>query len=290
MTIKHGGFKVIIHPACILYFGCLTVFSSWRDLCCYLAALIIHEAGHLIMASVADEKIRSIHLTPYGGIIRFRNTSLKGIRGVLFAAGGPIANLLALVLMKSEVAEGLLITEVSRKFASANLLMLVFNCIPALPLDGGQILFSIGYFFCPVSWLITVMSVLGIALGIGMAGLAIFGAAIAGTLNCTLLIVGVYMIIEAYRERVRMLLENAYAVFQERKRETEKIREIRAYRVLPETKAIKLIHRMTGMYEAVFLTKYNEKEYILNEKEISDLILNNPDGCVAKAIGAKLNQ
>jgi len=285
---KWCGFEVVIHPVSILYFVCLAFFSSWIDVCCMAAALLVHEMGHLIMATMVGEKVRSIHLAPYGGIIQFKSISLKGVRGMLFAAGGPLANLITLILLRNGSVSGFLITEAGRKFAYANMIMLAFNSMPAFPLDGGQILFSIGYYFCPISWLVTALSALGMVMGISMASFAFYGLMSIGKLNCTLLIAGVYLIIEARRERIRMLRENAYTVFQERNYQTEQIRTIRAYRVSPETKVLQLFHKMTGVYESIFLVRFNKAEYILYEDEVYNMILNRPDECVEAAIADKL--
>ena len=284
MKDKNDEIKIKIHPTALLHFVCIACFSSWTSAFCFAAAMVIHETGHIVMAKIVEERISGIHLTPYGGIIRFENTALKGVKGFLFAAGGPLANLLLLMFLKIEPAAAFAASDSGKQFVLANVVMLFFNCMPVFPLDGGRMLFSIGYYIFSVSRLISILALLGMLLGVLMIGLACYGVLTLGILNSSLLISGAYLLSEAYSERTKMLAENAYTVFLERKKDTEQIRMIRAFHIQPKTPAIRLMKLMSEAYEPIFLVNQGTERYVLHEEDIYRLILHMPHEAVEMAI------
>jgi len=276
--------RIHIQPVFIFYFLCVICFSSWQSAAFSVLALLIHELGHLVAAAMTGERINTIELTPYGGMIRFQNTSLKGIRGFAVAAGGPLANLCALLLLGSRLISDYLSPASARMFAASNCVMLVLNCMPALPLDGGRMLFAVGYYLFPVKYLVSFLSVIGMILGFAMFSLAYYGWMQFKQLNLSLVIIGVYVIFMAYVERTRIFVENAYTVIQEKRNDRRPIRRIKMYRVAPETAILELMHLIADANESVFLMEYESQQRILYESDIQYLMINSPYATIGKAV------
>lgn len=115
--------------------------------------IILHELGHALTARRFGIKTRDILITPFGGLARMERLPEKPAQEILVALAGPFINLvigfgLMVSLLLSGVSfsqlipsEGELITE---KFYlitlfRINIFLILFNLIPAFPLDGGRV-------------------------------------------------------------------------------------------------------------------------------------------------------
>ncbi|HZL48273.1 MAG TPA: site-2 protease family protein [Solirubrobacteraceae bacterium] len=123
----------------------------------FFASLIFHELGHALVARRNGLSVVGIDLWAFGGITR--TSGLVEGPGTEFrvAAAGPLATLVVIVVC---IAAGALLTDSGHFFQVAvgsssvhatpalvwlswvgtiNALVLVFNLVPAFPLDGGQL-------------------------------------------------------------------------------------------------------------------------------------------------------
>jgi Zn-dependent protease len=123
----------------------------------FFASLIVHELGHALVARRNGLGVVGIDLWAFGGITR--TSGLIEGPGTEFrvAAAGPLATLAVIVVC---IAAGLLLTDSGHFFKVAvgntgvhatpalvwlswvgtiNALVLIFNLVPAFPLDGGQL-------------------------------------------------------------------------------------------------------------------------------------------------------
>ncbi len=109
-----------------------------------LSSLLWHEAGHLLAAKICGVKVKSCVITPYGGEIEFDNPAVVQATSLLWIAlGGPIATLLGIGL--AFFMPELLAT----KLIEVQLVLLVINVLPILPLDGGRIMIACLFLFYP---------------------------------------------------------------------------------------------------------------------------------------------
>jgi Zn-dependent protease/CBS domain-containing protein len=109
----------------------------------FFLSILLHELGHALQARRDDVEIEGITLWLFGGVAKFRN--LYGTPGAEFriAVAGPLVTVAIVVALGALVALTQLPTGVDGVvtwLAYINLLVLVFNLLPALPLDGGRIL------------------------------------------------------------------------------------------------------------------------------------------------------
>ena len=277
--------KIRIHPAFALYLLSMAAFSSWQMTLCAAGALLVHEAGHYAVSRLFGEQIVKVELTPFGGVMTYAlgRSPSKGIRGVCVAAAGPLGNELALLAAAAPPVQRVLGYEGTQACIMANLAMICLNLLPVLPLDGGRIVFSIGYYLFPAARLIALLTACGILTGLGLVLLALYGLIILGTLNCSLLMIGGYLAFCAGRSRAEVLAQNLYAVVQERLENTEEIRALRLYRVPQDIRLQALLEPMERAPCSAFVFEDAQGVHVIGEKDICRFLLEKPSLTLAQA-------
>ncbi len=108
----------------------------------------LHEFGHILMARRFGVKTPEVILSPIGGIANMERIPDKPVQELLVAIAGPLVNVvIALVLMAGfglgiadyATADFEKATLVQRLFM-VNVTLVLFNLIPAFPMDGGRVL------------------------------------------------------------------------------------------------------------------------------------------------------
>lgn len=102
----------------------------------YIIAILIHECGHLVIATFFKWKLESFRLTAIGGFLKFENDLTKPLRQSFFVYLGGVAFnfFFAMVLILTHGPASLIYTQ----FA-----IIIFNLLPIAPLDGSKILQSV---------------------------------------------------------------------------------------------------------------------------------------------------
>jgi Zn-dependent protease/CBS domain-containing protein len=112
----------------------------------FFLSILLHELGHALQARRDGMEIDGITLWLFGGVARFKGMFPSAGAEFRIAIAGPLVSLLlgglfaiaAWLLDLPETVDG-----VAAWLGYINLLLLVFNLLPALPLDGGRVLRSI---------------------------------------------------------------------------------------------------------------------------------------------------
>ena len=106
-------------------------------------SVVLHELGHSLVTISQGIKINSIRLFLFGGVaLRERDYRSPG-EAFQVAIAGPLVSLVLFFLLgviSLLFPTSSLIGELINRVAEINLILGVFNIIPGLPLDGGQIL------------------------------------------------------------------------------------------------------------------------------------------------------
>lgn len=128
--------------AALLLFGCVT----------------LHELGHALVAQKMGIKVEDITLLPFGGLARLRTIPREPKRELAIAIAGPLVNVVIFLLLafvaaftyrnEQNITPQFLLDELDRGNAQslliylmlANVILVLFNLIPAFPLDGGRVL------------------------------------------------------------------------------------------------------------------------------------------------------
>jgi Zn-dependent protease len=112
----------------------------------FFGSLVLHELGHALEARREGMEIEGITLWMFGGIARFSTAFPSAGAELRIAAAGPLVTLVLggiFVAVEAWVPLPNAVDGVVAWLGYINLVLLVFNLIPALPLDGGRILRSI---------------------------------------------------------------------------------------------------------------------------------------------------
>jgi Zn-dependent protease len=111
-----------------------------------IVSLIAHEMGHALLARRRGIAVEGIRLWLFGGIAQMSGDWMTGTTEMLVAAIGPAITLVisgvfvGATWLLSQIGAPPLVIVVTEWLAAVNLALLVFNLIPAFPLDGGRIL------------------------------------------------------------------------------------------------------------------------------------------------------
>lgn len=115
----------------------------------FFVCIVLHELGHAVVARSLGMSIRGITLFLFGGVAELGDEPVSAGTEFLMAIAGPAVSLLLAIVLGVAASVGYNsgwapeIVIVLGYLASINALVLIFNLIPAFPLDGGRVLRSI---------------------------------------------------------------------------------------------------------------------------------------------------
>lgn len=145
----------------------------------FFVSLLLHELGHALQAKREGMEIEGINLWLFGGVAQFKGWFPGAGAEFRVAIAGPLVSLVLGVLFVALAAGAGLpnaLDGVAAWLGYTNLILLAFNLLPALPLDGGRVLHSVlWYARGDLAWATRVASGAGrgfgflfIALGLAM--------------------------------------------------------------------------------------------------------------------------
>lgn len=135
------GAQIILNNWFLVLIGLFTYAGLAAKALAVFGAVLLHEIAHALMAFTLGFKVREIELLPFGGVARIeRLGEAYPSREMIIAAAGPILSLGLAAFMYIGIERFPAWTEELTFFYKTNLMIAVFNLIPALPLDGGRIL------------------------------------------------------------------------------------------------------------------------------------------------------
>ena len=159
---RYRGIDVAIHftfPLLLLWIG-MTYWESTHSLpavakglgliitlfCC----VVLHEFGHALTAQHFGIRTRSITLLPIGGVAAMEGMPEDPRQEMLVALAGPAVNLaiaatlwLWLAVTQTPLSTGELLASgvpFLYQVMAVNLVLALFNLLPAFPMDGGRVL------------------------------------------------------------------------------------------------------------------------------------------------------
>lgn len=115
--------------------------------------VVMHEFGHVLMARHYGVKTRDVILSPIGGVARLESIPVKPKHELWIALAGPAVNVVlfcGIGLVQYLIHGHVLPTDDGIRMGSVkdltgnlimiNFLLVVFNLVPAFPMDGGRVL------------------------------------------------------------------------------------------------------------------------------------------------------
>lgn len=159
---KIAGIDVFIHATFLLIIGWvgLSYWQQTRTMAGTLEGIlftlilflcvVLHEFGHALTARRYGIKTRDITLYPIGGVARLERMPDKPIQEFWVALAGPAVNVVIAALLfvwlfiSGTIAPVAGISMTSGPFIErlllVNVTLVIFNLIPAFPMDGGRVL------------------------------------------------------------------------------------------------------------------------------------------------------
>ncbi len=237
--IKCSGLLLALIPAAF-------VLGSFKALLVMMVSLSLHEAAHAMAARRLRISVDSVEIQPFGFTARLDMSRASAADSAAVFAAGPVASL-SLAAMNS------LLESVSPAYASAsigmtefNLLIALVNLIPAMPLDGGRLVYAaVSKRNKPRAFVwLKALGVFSGAVFLGIFGLLI----VNGAVNLTFPVMGVFLIAAALRERPETYLPHKTKRML-RSNGSLEVREIAVREELPIANALGLIPR--GSYGVI---------------------------------------
>ncbi|GAB3202913.1 Zn-dependent protease/CBS domain-containing protein [Pontibacter aydingkolensis] len=168
--------------------------------------VVLHELGHALTAKRYGIKTKMITLLPIGGVASLERMPEKPKQELLIALAGPAVNVviafilwLVLPSLQSVPPEEFFVRITPANFLYlllfVNVILVVFNAIPAFPMDGGRVLRALLAFKLGRVRATQIAANLGQLLAIGFVFIGLF-------YNPFLILIGAFVFFGAYAENM----------------------------------------------------------------------------------------
>jgi Zn-dependent protease/CBS domain-containing protein len=167
------------------------------------ACVLAHEFGHILAARHYGIRTPEVTLWPIGGVASLERIPDKPREELVVALAGPAVNVViaaVLILVLGAGIDQAVLTELENpragilaRLAAANIILVLFNLIPAFPMDGGRVLRAL------LAMRMSHAEATRIAARIGQAAAFLF--ALAGLfVNPMLIVIGLFIYLAATAE------------------------------------------------------------------------------------------
>jgi Zn-dependent protease len=182
----------------------------------FFAALIAHELGHAVVARREGIHVEGITLFLFGGVAKFRGDNLGPSSELRIALAGPAVSVLLTGAFAAAAATSRaagaphLVVDMFSWLWRINLVVALFNLVPAFPLDGGRVLRALVWRFKGKVTATKVAAWAGRAFGYGSIGVGTMTFALeARPDGIWLALIGWFVAEAATRERAGVILKDA---------------------------------------------------------------------------------
>jgi Zn-dependent protease/CBS domain-containing protein len=201
LSVK-GDFKSMLFQGALI----LSVFTC----------ILLHEFGHAFMGLKYGVKTKDITLLPIGGVARMEKLPSEPIHELWIALAGPAVNVVIAILLGAWLA----VTNTWQSFNEINLdkppffqmllftniFLVVFNMLPAFPMDGGRVLRALLAIRMDYARATSVAVVLGQAMAFIFGFIAVFQWN-----NPFLILIAVFVWIGASQESQMVQIKSIFA-------------------------------------------------------------------------------
>lgn len=160
-----GGIAIYVHATFLFIIAFVAVQhwqidGSWSSavrgalfILAVFGCVVLHELGHALAAKRYGIRTRNITLLPIGGLAQLERMPEKPMQELVVALAGPAVNVIIAIalgvsILLFDAAQEWSTLEIARgsfleRLLVVNLFLIVFNMLPAFPMDGGRALRAI---------------------------------------------------------------------------------------------------------------------------------------------------
>jgi len=194
--------RVRLHPLAVIGALIAVLTGAGWETAAMLLALFFHEGSHLLAAWAMGITVRAIDLMPFGAAIRMENPYvLSAAQLGVVSLAGPFANAVVVLLSAALAWWGVLSGMPAYLLIRANLMLCLFNLLPALPLDGGRAMYALLSRHMPPRRATNLLVFAGRAVALALVLAAVAGYIKTRRVNLTLLICAVFLVAAGFREK-----------------------------------------------------------------------------------------
>lgn len=177
------GIDVSLHWTLLIFVSYFAIsapfgspFFSATLMCAVFGCVLLHEFGHSLTARQFGIETSSIVLLPIGGVASLNSIPRDPTKEFWIAIAGPLVNVV--------IAAGLYVTQPlfytlpslaqwMESLLVINIGLVLFNLLPAFPMDGGRVLRALSALFLPYAQATNLAATIGIFMAIifGIVGL-----------------------------------------------------------------------------------------------------------------------
>jgi Zn-dependent protease/CBS domain-containing protein len=229
----HASFLIILAWAAWLGFNNSNGRSAWASVgfmvlftLLLFLCVILHELGHSLAAQAVGAKVHDITLWPIGGVARLSAMPRRPLHEFVITAAGPAVNVVLTVVLAGVAAAWIGPNRLASMFATGrgltrllqaqsgqslvlllalqNAILVVFNLIPAFPMDGGRLLRSVLAGFVSFRAATRLASWIGQGVAVALIGLSFIPPG-----NFFLTLIGGFVFIGAWQERSQVMMSES---------------------------------------------------------------------------------
>ncbi len=166
------------------------------------ACVVLHEFGHIWAARRYGIRTPDVTLLPIGGVASLERMPEKPSQEIVVALAGPAVNLVIALVLTAALGLRFSVEQMSfdalkssflAQVAVANIVLFVFNLIPAFPMDGGRVLRALLAMGLGYARGTKVAATIGQVLAVGFAFLGFMG-------NPMLILIAIFIFLAASGE------------------------------------------------------------------------------------------
>ncbi|WP_213973995.1 site-2 protease family protein [Tepidanaerobacter acetatoxydans] len=139
MNLRVSNLRISISFFFITIVALAVLAGLYTEVLAALLALGIHEYAHIFVGCRLGIVIHEIEILPFGGRIRSSLDEATSEKEMLMVMAGPLANFTMVGLILFLLTQAFITPNTARQFIHYQLMLGMFNLLPALPLDGGRI-------------------------------------------------------------------------------------------------------------------------------------------------------
>ncbi|MCL6478516.1 MAG: M50 family metallopeptidase [Peptococcaceae bacterium] len=134
------GINLYLNPFFLALLGLFFVAGILAKGLIAFGVVLVHELAHALAAKRLGVVVADVELLPFGGVTRMAgDMALNPRQEIYIAIAGPAGNLALFLTGLTLKNYGLWDDELNRFFLQCNVMIALFNILPALPLDGGRV-------------------------------------------------------------------------------------------------------------------------------------------------------